>query len=259
MLKISDSLELSVFNYNKDELRTIIKDGEPWFIAKDVAKILGYNKITKMYDHIDQEDKLEINPQSQEYKGLLQNGATFRLTIINESGLYNAIFGSTMQEAKKFKRWVTHEVLPQIRQTGGYIPIKEEDDELTILSKAILIADNTIKKKDVIIANQEQEIKILKPKADGYDKMVDAGGLLKVGQVAKSLGIGSHELFSILRKNNLLMGNNEPYQRFMTLDQDYFRCKIWKDRLGNRTITPLVTGKGINYIVKLLRKLGHVI
>lgn len=119
---------LQVFeNEQFGQVRILVKDGEPWFVGKDVAKILGYTKLDAMYRVIDEQDKVKINPQNVENTGFPQNGASLEpnpnvkiMLIINESGLYDAIFASTLPQAKQFKRWVTSEVLPTIRKTGSY-------------------------------------------------------------------------------------------------------------------------------------------
>ncbi|QNU66711.1 hypothetical protein EHE19_018015 [Ruminiclostridium herbifermentans] len=110
-----------VFNFEGSSIKGVMIDGEPWFVARDVAEALGYETLQRMYGNVEREDKKEINPQSLEYQGLCKNSTTFRLMIINESGLYDAIFGSILPSAKRFKKWVTSEVLPQIRKTGSYI------------------------------------------------------------------------------------------------------------------------------------------
>lgn len=121
--------KLIIFNNeNFGEIRTLTINEEPYFVAKDLAAALGYTTLQRMYDHVDKEDKQNIDPQNKQYQGLCENGIILepnqnirRLTIINESGLYSAIFGSTLPEAKAFKRWVTSEVLPTIRKTECYI------------------------------------------------------------------------------------------------------------------------------------------
>ena len=119
------------------EIRTIIKNNEPWFVGKDVAKVLGYKNASKAIDdHVDEDDKLN----NVSLSSLGQRGGW----IINESGLYSLILSSKLPQAKEFKRWVTSVVLPQIRKTGGYIPVSEEDDEKTILAKAVGIMKHTI-------------------------------------------------------------------------------------------------------------------
>lgn len=113
---------LSPFNFNSQLVRVIVIDNNVWFVAADISKILDYSKASRMLPLVDPEDKREINPQNLADTEMVQsfNNNTFKVSIINESGLYACIFGSTKPEAKNFKRWVTSEVLPSIRKTGSY-------------------------------------------------------------------------------------------------------------------------------------------
>ena len=156
MKNIMSTNELQIFeNTELGSVRTIAMNGEPYFVGKDVAAILGYTNPSKaLADHVEEEDKLN----NESLLALGQRGGW----LINESGLYSLILSSKMPNAKKFKRWVTSEVLPQIRQTGGYIPLSQEDDEATIMAKALLIAQNTIQKKEQLILQQQETIKTLK-------------------------------------------------------------------------------------------------
>ena len=149
--------EVMVFNNEMfGKVRVINVDGEGWLVGKDVAEILGYKNLSdSLSKHVDEEDKLQIAKHDlQNYDDIGTKGAI----VINESGLYSLVLRSKLPQAKKFRRWVTSEVLPQIRQTGGYIPIKEEDDELTIMSKAFMIAQKTIDNKQQQIEQQQQLI-----------------------------------------------------------------------------------------------------
>ena len=137
-------------------IRGLEINGEPWLVGRDVAKILGYKNISDaLKKHVDEEDKGVAKCDTL--------GGVQEMTIINESGFYSLLLRSKLPEAKKFKRWVTAEVLPQIRKTGGYIPVNEEDDEKTIMAKAIQIMDKTIKEKDIEIS----ELKETKYKLEG--------------------------------------------------------------------------------------------
>ncbi|MDF0553125.1 BRO family protein [Kamptonema sp. UHCC 0994] len=113
---------LTVFQFESQEVRIVEIDNEPWFVVKDVAAILGYTEPARMLQLVDDEDKQTINPQKLESTKMVETFGinTFRVSLINESGLYGCIFGSTKQQAKQFKKWVTSEVLPAIRKTGGY-------------------------------------------------------------------------------------------------------------------------------------------
>lgn len=139
---MSDNKLIIFNNENFGEIRTLTINEEPYFVAKDLAKILGYKKLDAMYRIIDEEDKKNINPQTIENAGFPQNGIVLepnqnikRLTIINESGLYSAIFGSTLSEAKAFKKWITSEVLPTIRKTGCYITESAVEESIDYQSK----------------------------------------------------------------------------------------------------------------------------
>lgn len=111
--------EIKIFeNPDFGEIRTIIIDGEPWFVAKDISEKLGYTRTSSMTKQIDEEDRMIFDCTSQAHPNF--SAKIRQIGIINESGLYAAIFGSTLENAKKFKKWVTSEVLPSIRKTGIY-------------------------------------------------------------------------------------------------------------------------------------------
>lgn len=136
-------------------IRGLELNGEAWLVGKDVASSLGYkNTKDALSKHVDEEDKQLIQRSQFATLEIPNRG----LTVINESGLYSLIFGSKLPEAKNFKRWVTSEVLPQIRKTGGYIPVNEEDDEKEIMAKALQIMDRTIKMMDRTIERQDTKI-----------------------------------------------------------------------------------------------------
>ena len=139
------------------EIRTLNINDEPWFVGKDVAEILGYsNSKDALKKHVDEEDKQVIQRSQFATLEIPNRG----MTIINESGLYSLILSSKLPNAKKFKRWVTSEVLPQIRRTGGYIPISQEDDEKTIMAKALMISQRTIEEKDALLAQKKSKYSI---------------------------------------------------------------------------------------------------
>ena len=130
------------------------QQGQPWFIGKEIAQVLGYVLPTKaIEDHVEKEDRKMLT-----YKAFSKTVLGFQLwqgqdysnkMLINESGLYSLIFGSTLPEARKFKRWVTTEVLPQIRRTGGYIPVSQEDDAETLMRKAAAIAQSYTQQESI--------------------------------------------------------------------------------------------------------------
>lgn len=135
-------------------IRGVEINGEPWLVGKDVAEVLGYkNTRDALSKHVDDEDKNTVAI----YDGI----GNPNKVIINESGFYSLVLRSKLPEAKKFKRWVTSEVLPQIRKTGGYIPVDEKDNEIEIMAKALQIMDRTIKMMDKTIDSQDIKIKEL--------------------------------------------------------------------------------------------------
>lgn len=131
---------LSVFNFNKNEVRTIVKDdGEIWFVASDVATVLDYSVASAMTRHLDEDEKGVSIVHTL--------GGEQEVSIISESGLYSATLKSRKPEAKQFKKWVTSDVLPSIRKNGGYIAGQENDDPELILAKALQVANNVILRK----------------------------------------------------------------------------------------------------------------
>lgn len=242
--------DLKIFE-NKEfgEIRTVVKDGEPWFVGKDVTKILGYERPTKaILDHVDEED-LDAVP-IQDSIGRMQN-----TPAVNESGLYSLILSSKLPNAKKFKKWVTSEVLPSIRKNGGYIAGQEtmSDDEL--MARALQVAQNKIQERD-------KQIETMKPKAIFADAVAASHTSILVGELAKILkqngvNIGQNRLYEWLRENGyLIRGNkrtdrNAPTQRSM--DMGLFEVKIStvvnSDGSVRETRTTKVTGKGQQYFI----------
>lgn len=195
------------FDFKGAALRTLTdENGEPWFVAKDVCDVLGYMNASKaINDHVDQEDKLN----NESLSSLGQRGGW----LVNESSLYSLVLSSKLPTAKEFKRWVTHDVLPQIRRTGGYIPTTDADDDMTILAKAVMIGQRTMEQQQRKIAAQQTRIDELQPKASMWDNFVDIPDVLSVGNSAKLLSnlgrpIGRKTLFSWLEHNGWVFREN---------------------------------------------------
>nr|UVX56811.1 MAG: antirepressor protein KilAC domain [Bacteriophage sp.] len=175
--------EIQTFNFNNNPVRTLTdENGDPWFVGKGVATILGYaNPRKALIDHVDDEDKTD-GVTIRDSIGREQNP-----TVINESGLYSLILSSKLPTAKRFKRWVTHEVLPTIRKTGGYIPASEADSDEDILAKAVLIAQKTIDLKNQQLQAKDAQIKELEPKAKALDAFANVEDRLLIRDAAKIL------------------------------------------------------------------------
>ena len=225
----------------------------PLFLAKDVAEWIEHSKPSMMLNSIDEEEKLK--------ETLFTSGQNREMWFLTEDGLYEVLMQSRKPIAKQFKKEVK-KILKQIRQTGGYIPTNEEDDDETILAKALLIANKTIEKHKEIIANQKKQLEEQKPMVEFVNTITESSDSIDISQLAKlvkdeNIKLGRNRLFQWLRDNKYLMKNNEPYQRY--IEQGIFEYKEYtyntpykSNCIGHKT---LVTGKGQVYIVEKLRKL----
>lgn len=247
--------EIQQFYFNSAALRTLTDEaGEPWFVAKDVCDILELNNITEALRPLDDDEKTNFRNSE-----VAQNGGRAPI-IISEPGLYKLIMRSRKPEAKEFQRWVTHEVLPQIRRTGGYIPASETDDDITILAKAVMIGQRTMEEQKRRIAEQQSRIVELEPKALFADAVAASDGTCLVGELAKmlrqnGLNIGQNRLFQLLRDDGFFgkSGSNRNVPTQKAMDLGLFRIKetAVTHSDGHVTIsrTPKVTGKGQRYFI----------
>lgn len=180
--------------------------------------------------------------------------------IVNEAGLYVLVLGSRKPEAHEFKRWVTHEVLPQIRKTGGYIPTSESDSDEDIMARAVLVAQKTIERKNQQLQAKDTQIKMLEPKARFADAVAASDGTCLVGELAKMLrqngmDIGQNRLFRLLQADGYLgksgSNRNVPTQRAMDLGLFRIKETTVTHADGHTTVsrTPKVTGKGQRYFI----------
>lgn len=238
--------ELQIFNNEEfGTVRTVTIDNEPWFVGKDVAEALGYVKARNaIASHVEEDDKRDAPIQGD-------LGGTQSMTIINESGLYALIFGSKLESAKRFKHWVTSEVLPSIRKTGGYQkPVQGKE----LLALAVLEAQKTIEEKDA-------QIEEMKPHAILGQAITTANTSILVGDMAKILrqngvNIGGQRFFEYLREKGYLIKRkgadwNLPTQRSMEMGLFEIKESVHIDGNGCNKIsrTPKITGKGQNYFV----------
>lgn len=247
--------ELQIFqNKQFGQIRILEKDNEPWFVGKDVAGALGYERPTKaIQDHVDSEDRDEI--PIQDSIGRMQ-----KTPIINESGLYSLILSSKLPQAKEFKRWITSEVLPSIRKNGGYIMDQENLSDAELMARALLVAQKTIESRD-------KEIARMKPKEIFADAVSSAHTTILIGELAKlmrqnGVDIGQNRLFAWLRDNGFLIKRrgadwNTPTQKAMEMGLFEIKERTIHNYDGSVSIkkTTKVTGKGqIYFINKLLKQ-----
>lgn len=235
------------------------EDGELMFIAGDVAKILGYGDATHMTRRLEDDEK---GLHSVETPGGAQMA-----NVINEPGLYSAILGSRVPEARAFKRWVTHEVLPALRRDGGYMVARDETPEQT-MARAVLLAQQTIDRQKSRIAGLEAENEEMRPKALFADAVAASDGTCLIGEFAKMLrqngvDIGQNRLFAMLREDGYLgkvgQNRNVPTQRSMELGLFRIKETAITHSDGHVTInrTPKLTGKGQRYFLERYGKTGE--
>lgn len=187
--------ELQTFNFENLPVRTLTVDEEPFFVGKDVADILGYKKTANAINkHVDDEDKGVTKLGTP---GGMQN-----VTIINESGLYSLIFSSKLESAKRFKRWVTSEVLPAIRKHGIYATDNVIEQTLRDPDYIINVLTEYKKEKDNNLILRQQ-IGELKPKADYVDEILKSPGTMTITQIAADYGLSAQKLNKLLHQARL--------------------------------------------------------
>ena len=253
--------EIEIFkNEEFGEIRTLLINDEPWFVGKDVTEILGYSNPSKaLSDHVDEEDKLN----NKSLSSLGQRGGW----IINESGLYSLILSSKLPTAKKFKKWVTSEVLPSIRKHGVYMTNETLEEALTSPDFLIKLATELKKEKEQRQA-LEKEQKKNAPKVLFADAVSGSNTSILIGDFAKILKqngvkIGQNKLFSWLRENNYLIKRrgssyNMPTQKSMDVGLFEIKENTITKSDGDTliTMTAKLTGKGQTYFMnKFIKKM----
>ena len=246
--------------FNNDifgEVRGLNIDGKPYAVASDVAKALGYANTSKaIKDHCRYITKRYTpHPQSK--------NKSLEVNMIPEGDIYRLIIKSKLPKAQEFERWVMDEVLPQIRQTGGYIPVSQEMSEEEIVARAFQISQRTIEQ-------QKKQLEQQKPLVDAYKQFLDVGDNMDFGTLAKHIGIGRNKIMAQLREWKVLMTDeytvmgvkqtgdkhNQPYQKYM--DKGYFIVKHKQLKTGQYKPVTLVTPLGATAITKELSKRGII-
>lgn len=247
--------EVQLFNFENHEVRSLLLNNEPWFVGKDVADVLGYSNSRKaMADHVDDEDKEVLTSRNVTLENIPNRG----ITVVNESGLYSLVLSSKLPSAKKFKRWVTSEVLPALRKTGQY-QVKELSGQ-ELMAKALIEAQS-------VLAAKDKQIEEMKPKALFADAVATSHTSILVGELAKILkkngiDMGQKRLFAWLREKGYLIKRqgtdyNMPTQKAMELGLFEIKEGSYVNGSGVNitTKTPKVTGKGQQYFInKFLAK-----
>lgn len=245
-IKVFDSAQFGA-------IRALSKNGEPWFVAKDVCNVLGIRSDTvrKIVDACDIE---ETNPNTIGVAGGRSP------LLVNEPGFYTLVMRSRKPEAKAFKRWVTHDVLPAIRRDGGYVAAREDESPELIMARALKVAQSTIERERSRAAALEAENDAMRPKALFADAVAASDGTCTVGELAKmmhqmGIDIGQNRLFERLRQAGYL-GKQGPHRNVPTqraMDMGLFRIKESVVACSDGHIvvnrTPKVTGKGQRYFI----------
>lgn len=241
--------EIRVFNNEQfGQVRTIQKDGEPWFVAVDVCRALEIRNPSDALKRLDDDEKMTLD-STEGHLG--RRGGAQKMAIVNEPGLYALVLGSRKPEARVFRRWITHEVIPTIRKTGGYMMEEEgmTDDEL--MARALAMASEKLRQRDARIAQLAAENckltvqkQIMQPKADYFDELVDRNLLTGFRETAKQLGVKEKEFVQFLirhkyiyrDKKGRLMPYAEKNEGLFELKETYNEKTNWR---GTQTlITP---------------------
>ncbi|EMG1480389.1 phage antirepressor KilAC domain-containing protein [Enterococcus faecalis] len=244
-----------IFNFEQNEVRTILVNDEPYFVGKDVAEILGYSKPRNAIStHVDEEDK-----QDAPIQGDL--GGKQKMTIINESGLYSLILKSKLPSAKKFKRWVTSEVLPAIRKHGGYLT-PEKVEEALLNPDTIIQLATQLKEERTGRLIAEQKIAEYEPKISYLDSILSSTDSVTISQIAADYGMSPQQMNKLLHKLGIQkkVGNqwllckkhmNQGYTKSHTTE-------IPKADGGSKIVMNTKwTQKGRLFIYELLKKEGY--
>lgn len=249
----SSDVKPEIFNFHGAEVRVLMKDGEPWFVAKDVAEILGYSETNRMTSRLD-EDEISKRQSTDSV------GRRTEIIIINESGLYNAILRSSKPNAREFRKWVTGEVLPSIRKTGGYLIARKDESPEEIMARALIVAQETIDR-------QKRQIEQDRPKVQFADAVTASDTCITVGELAKLISqstgykTGRDRLFDWLRKAGWLISygssRNMPSQKGMERGFFVIHERTGQSGNGNPPVifkTTKVTGKGQQYFLEYFNR-----
>ncbi|WP_144508198.1 BRO family protein [Bacillus thuringiensis] len=247
--------QLQVFNNEEfGQVRTVIQGEDVWFVAKDVAEVLGYNNTSKAIQmHVDEDEKAD--------RPIWDGRQNRNQKVINESGLYSLILSSKLPSAKKFKKWVTSEVLPSIRKHGAYMTDQVLEQAVTNPDFVIGLITKLKEEKEKLAAAQQQIVQ-QQPLVTFAEACIQSNESLKVSEVAKlaakhNIKIGQRQLFAKLREWNLIFKRStEPTQA--SVEKGYFEiAQGVKQKPSGEPFTwttTYVTPKGQAYIINRLKK-----
>jgi len=229
---------LNIFRHEGADVRVIVIDGDPWFVASDVARILGYRMASDFTRRLDDDEKGTHSARTP--------GGTQDVTIISESGLYVAVIGSQAEGARAFKRWVTHDVIPAIRRTGAYMaaPAPALPQSYAEALRELLAS---VERNEVLEARVAEDA----PKVEAYDQLMDSDGYYSMESAAKMCGLGRNTFYRRLREAGVIQpGSTLPYQTHM--HHFVLTAGSWTDREGNvhPTQTTRVRPSGLPFVAR---------
>ncbi|EME7151160.1 TPA: phage antirepressor [Enterococcus faecium] len=244
-----------IFNFEQNEVRTILVNDEPYFVGKDIAEVLGYTNTAKaIRDHVDEEDKLG--------ERIVLSGQIREVIIINESGLYSLILKSKLSNAKKFKRWVTSEVLPAIRKHGGYLS-PEKVEEALLNPDTIIQLATKLKEERTGRLIAEQKIAEYEPKISYLDSILSSTDSVTISQIAADYGMSPQQMNKLLHKLGIQkkVGNQWLLCK-KHMRQGYTKShttEIPKSAGGTKVVMNTKwTQKGRLFIYESLKKEGYI-
>lgn len=235
--------ELLPFSNEDFSVRVVLIDGEPWWVAKDVCDALGLTNVSQAMAYLDEDEKTSVQG------GVISNDP--RLTsanvwLISEAGLYSLILRSRKPEAKTFKRWVTHDIIPSVRKTGSY-SVAPALTGKELLAAAVLEAQATLAAREERILELESAVEVLEPKGEFYDELMSADGTYSwqaVADIIRWQGKGRNHMMEELRRQGIVQNNNLPYSSHMK----YFKV-IPRTRLDH-------LDRDVSYYVAEVRPIG---
>lgn len=230
--------EMQTFVYSGAEVRTVQKDGAPWFVLKDVCGVLGISKYRDVAERLDPDERGPVRVDTL--------GGSQEMTCISESGLYNVILRSDKPEAKPFRKWVTAEVLPAIRRSGGYIAGQNDLSPAELMAKAIKVAEQTLAERDARISSLQVQNAIMAPKADYFDELVERNTLTSFRDTAKELGIPPRKFTQfLLDKKYIYRDKKEKLMPYANKNDGLFEVKeSFNDKTAWSGVQTMVTPKG---------------
>lgn len=231
--------EMQTFIYSGAEVRTVQKDGEPWFVLKDVCGVLGISTTARVAERLDGDEVSSTHLTDS--LGRLQE-----MTCISESGLYNVILRSDKPEAKPFRKWVTGEVLPAIRRNGGYIAGQGELSPAELMAKALKVAEQTLAERDARISTLTVQNAIMAPKADYFDELVERNTLTSFRDTAKELDVPPKKFTQfLLDKKYIYRDKNGKLMPYAAKNDGLFEVKeCFNDKTAWSGVQTMVTPKG---------------